>query len=287
MTLFLLRYGEVGLKSPRVRRRFEQTLVANIHERCLMEGVECLTRTERGRIFVSMDDLEDAKKIFSHTFGIVSFSPAVELSADLRSLEEKAVELFEPLMREGVGFAVRATRTGQHPFTSMDVARALGTALLSAYRGRGVHVDLTQPDLELFVEVRQNLAYFYTEVFKGPGGLPLGTQGRVLALVEDERDAAAAWLLAKRGCTPVCAEREEGAAELLRPWIPGLRRLPWPENPWALARKLRAHGIVVGWDMRRALEAPLKGQISVFYPLVGLGEGAVDEIIARMLAPCI
>jgi len=91
---------------------------------------------------------------------------------------------------------VRVHRVGDHPFTSRDVAAAVGAALAAA----GGTVDLEKPEVEFFVEVRGDKAYLYTEVVEGPGGLPLGSEGKVLALVSGGIDSpVAAWMLMRRG----------------------------------------------------------------------------------------
>ena len=62
-------------------------------------------------------------------------------------------------------------------------------------------VDLETPDLEIFVEVRDNRVYFFTSKIRGPGGLPLGSEGKLTALVSGGIDSpVAAWSMMKRGC---------------------------------------------------------------------------------------
>jgi adenylyl- and sulfurtransferase ThiI len=54
--------------------------------------------------------------------------------------------------------------------------------------------------VELYVEIRGRRAFLYTEVLKGPGGLPLGSRGKVLALVSSGIDSpVAAWMMMRRG----------------------------------------------------------------------------------------
>ena len=62
-------------------------------------------------------------------------------------------------------------------------------------------VDLKNPDIEIFVEVRNDDCYIYTEKISGPGGLPIGTAGTILCLLSGGIDSAvAAWMMMKRGC---------------------------------------------------------------------------------------
>lgn len=91
---------------------------------------------------------------------------------------------------------MRVKRAGKHSFTSMDVARVVGSALLPFSAG----VDLSNPEVIVRIEVRENTAYFVTNCVKGPGGLPVGTGGRGLVLHSGGFDStASAWLAAKRG----------------------------------------------------------------------------------------
>jgi len=54
-------------------------------------------------------------------------------------------------------FAVRADRFGTHPFTSMDIAAAVGQAVIDSYRsstGVRLKVNLDNPDVEILCQLR-------------------------------------------------------------------------------------------------------------------------------------
>lgn len=191
-----MRYGEIGTKSPRVRPKFERTLVKNIKNALKRERIKAKVRREYGRIFVETEEIEKAKDTISRIFGVVSLSPAFSFPFQtLRDIVAKGKEIFCADVK-GKRFAIRARRAGRHEFTSMDVARELGAELVNC----GGKVDLESPEMEVFVEVRQNHVYFYTEVIEGPGGLPLGTSSRILHMFSGGIDSpVAAWLLMKRG----------------------------------------------------------------------------------------
>jgi len=89
---------------------------------------------------------------------------------------------------------------GTHPFSSQDVARHIGQDIVNATHAR---VDLNTPDFELFIEIRGKNSFVFTEKIKGVGGLPLGTQGRILILVTQPSSVLAAWYLMRRGCNCV------------------------------------------------------------------------------------
>jgi thiamine biosynthesis protein ThiI len=132
-------------------------------------------------------------------FGIQSFSPVQRLPyRDLSELVDTGRTVFRDSVR-GQRFAVRARRGGdvaRIPFGSLDVERELGTALLPFADG----VDLSHPQTTASVEVHPDEAFFYSDKFRGRGGLPIGAEGRALSLVSGGFDSAvASWLLLKRG----------------------------------------------------------------------------------------
>jgi adenylyl- and sulfurtransferase ThiI len=140
-----------------------------------------------------------ARETLAHTFGVVSFSPVREAPAELGALGAAVAEAAGAIP-DGASFAVRARRSGEPGYTSMEAARAIGTAVLDAHRARGLRVDLDAPDAEVVVEVREGRAFVGLERVPGPGGLPAGSEGKVAVWLDGPRGALAAWLLAKRGC---------------------------------------------------------------------------------------
>ncbi len=134
--------------------------------------------------------------MISRVFGVKSLSPVrAYVFKELNDIVNAAVKEWSDLIR-GKRFAVRVHRVGSHNFTSMDVAKAVGAALKPFSAG----VDLERPDIELFIEVRDDKAYLFTEVINGPGGLPLGSEGRLLALISGGFDSpVAAWFMMRRG----------------------------------------------------------------------------------------
>ncbi len=195
----LVRYGEIGIKSDRVRSRYESTLVKNI-ERALTFCEIPFDSVIRdfGRIFVKTQEITAAPTI-ARVFGVVSVSPVQTNAATLEAMKDAALRIVSPLLTQGESFAIRSRRTGTHDYSSKDIGVVVGRAIEQA---TGAPVRLTTPDVELFIEVRAERAYIYTEVINGVGGLPLGTQGNVITLLSGGIDSpVAAWLMMKRGCT--------------------------------------------------------------------------------------
>jgi thiamine biosynthesis protein ThiI len=197
--VILVRYDELALKSKRVRARYEQILVKNIKAMLNADGCSYSDISkEMGRVFIHSGDASAARSS-AKVFGVVSASPAYTCEPALEASAELCSDVAANTIHEGQSFAIRARRAGTHEFTSRDIAVACGDAVLQ--KVNNIRVDLDNPDVEIFVEVRQDKAYVFTESVKGAGGLPMGTQGKMVALISGGIDSpVAAWLMMKRGC---------------------------------------------------------------------------------------
>jgi len=108
-----------------------------------------------------------------------------------------ALQLTKNILTKEKSFAIRTTRFGAHPFSSQEVSIQIGNDIVKETQAK---VDLTHPDVEIFIEIRDKKSFLFTEKTKGVGGLPLGTQGKILVLVENPFSLLAAWYLLRRGC---------------------------------------------------------------------------------------
>ena len=80
---YFIRYGEIGVKSPKIRRKFENKLISNIQTE-----LECNSENDQGRITIITDESEDkVKDVLSRVFGIVSYSPVREPLLTERKLQ--------------------------------------------------------------------------------------------------------------------------------------------------------------------------------------------------------
>jgi thiamine biosynthesis protein ThiI len=200
--VILVRYGELSLKSTYVRKYFESILVRNIKKALTRENISHNITKERGRIYLSTTEISKSIMVLSRIFGIVSFSPAVQTTSDMEDMSMLALQLAKNILTEEKSFAIRATRVGTHTFSSQQVAVHIGNDIVKATHAG---VDLTNPDIELFIEIRDKKSFLFTEKINGVGGLPLGTQGRILVLVENTASLLAAWYLMRRGCNVIIA----------------------------------------------------------------------------------
>jgi len=233
----IVRYGELALKSPGVRNWYEKILMKNIAAMLDSRGIPySQIRREWGRIFIETTDSRAASAA-ADVFGIVSTSPALTAEPSLENAAIVCAAIAQDLVLEGESFAIRARRSGNHPFSSADIGKTCGDSVWNSLEKEGKHprVSLSSPDKEIYIEMRQKLAYIYLETFKGVGGLPLGTQGSMVVLMSGGLDSpVAAWLMMKRGVTiiPVycnntpyaenaARERAFDCIRQLQKWAPG------------------------------------------------------------------
>jgi thiamine biosynthesis protein ThiI len=159
------------------------------------------------------DTVDPATDAAADAFGVRSASPALvvppEESAIVDALARTARENAD---EAGDTFAVDARRAGNpeaHPFTSKDLEREGGAAVFAELGD--VEVDLDDPETTFYVECREDEAFVFTEKRPGPGGLPLGSQAKVVALVSGGIDSpVAAWEVMKRGAPIVPVYLELG-----------------------------------------------------------------------------
>jgi len=193
----LVRYGEIALKSRATRKNFEKILRNNIKKALKINNISFDLITMQGRILVESEDIKKAVDVISHVFGITSISPAFKLDTDLIQISGLTFSLIDKHINKGQSFALRVTRTGNHPFSSQDVAINVGSFV---QKQKDFTVDLTNPDIEVFIEIRDNQSYLFLEKISGPGGMPRGSQGRMVSIIDSAYDLLASWYLLKRGC---------------------------------------------------------------------------------------
>lgn len=287
----LVRYGELALKSRKVRARFTARLREFIIDVFQRADADCVVEEDGGHLYVYSSDLPVAARRLSRVFGVVSVSPAARLEfATMEDVTSAVGAYSRHVVSPGDRFAIRARRTGEHPFSSMELAREAGSAVWTAFDG-DLSVDLDDPDVAIEVEVRGNVAYIYHERVPGVGGLPSGSQGRVLCPLRSRSDVVAAWMIMRRGCTAnaLLAEGDEGGAalaETLRDWDPRLfvRTIPGEEWDWPhIYREMgRSHSMAVVSGERGPdvpdLPPDRDRQPVVFFPLVGLDEARYGEM---------
>ncbi len=177
----IVRYGEIGIKSEQVRRKFEALLIENIRAMLEFRGVAFKDIVkERGRIFVHTSD-EKAPEVVGNVFGVVSTSAAITAGPTMEEAAAVAVSIGKEIIKDNQSFGIMGRRSGNQPFTSQDIGRACGDAVFEAVRERNPKVDLKHADHNIHVEIRDTQSYIFTRYSQGrrrhAAGLP-GQNGR-------------------------------------------------------------------------------------------------------------
>lgn len=197
----IVHYHEIGLKG-RNRAHFEQILTSRIHE--ALADLKAKVSRRPGRIVVTglaSSDRDRVRARLQKVFGIAYIAFATLAPIDFDAIAERALEHLPPGAKT---FRVRAKRSDKRlPFTSIEAEREVGARVK---RLTGLGVDLTQPDVTVHLELTQDDAWVYTSAtrFPGPGGLPVGASGKVVALISGGIDSpVAAWRVMKRGAKAI------------------------------------------------------------------------------------
>ena len=198
---FVIHYNELGLKKGN-RDYFENALCANINTAVEDCGAERARRIS-GRILLPLrpdPDISEIKKRLGRVFGIAYFAEAWGSSQAVENLQTNAWALMQGHVFKS--FRIEARRGNKtFPLTSVEINQRVG-AYVKEYSHASV--DLENPELTCWIEIVEKYALIYVERLPGPGGLPVGTSGKVVVLLSGGIDSpVAAWKMIKRGCTPV------------------------------------------------------------------------------------
>ena len=201
-TSFLIKYAEIAIKGKN-RYMFEDALVRQIKialNKC--EGKYEISKAS-GRIYVeylSDYDFDETVGALTKVFGITGVCPVVhvedkgfeQLASDVTSFID------EVYPDKNKTFKVNSRRARKnYPLESMEINAKLGEVLLNAFPE--LSVDVHNPEIMLNVEIREKI-YIYSEVIKGPGGMPIGTNGKAMLLLSGGIDSpVAGYMISKRG----------------------------------------------------------------------------------------
>lgn len=196
----LIRYGEISLKG-RNRSQFIRKLKNNITS-AMRELKSIHIRAERDRMFLIAEESDDLKKALErlpHVFGIQSFSPVAQCKADLETIKRKAVEVIGSGQTEGKTFKVEVKRQDKDfPMVTSEIQREVGGYVLSHFPD--LIVQMKKPDIVLLVDIRKEGAFLTSEVIKGAGGMPVGSNGNSLLMLSGGIDSpVAGYQMMKRG----------------------------------------------------------------------------------------
>jgi thiamine biosynthesis protein ThiI len=195
--VLVVHYSEIFLKCDYVRERFRQILISNIVNKLknIDEGFDKI-KVEDNLICIYGNFSERVINSIANTFGVSYVSPAFRCKSSLASIKE----CFNKINILGLDnfpktFRIRAKKDKQLKISRKTIEIELASFF------RGIKVDLKNAELTIYVHSTLSQTFIYWEKVAGPGGLPYGSQGKVIALISNGIDSpVAAWLMGKRGC---------------------------------------------------------------------------------------
>lgn len=199
--IILLKSGEIALKGLN-RGSFEDVLIKNARRRLASLGNFKFTKAQ-STIYCKPAgddlDLDEAVERLSKVFGFSALSRAAVVEKDWDDIKTKAVEYLADTLPYVNTFKVMARRSDKtFPMNSPQICAELGGILLEAFPN--LTVDVKNPEMVVWVEVREVAAYIHARQLPGAGGLPIGTSGKAALLVSGGIDSpVAGYMMAKRG----------------------------------------------------------------------------------------
>lgn len=201
---FLIKYGEIGTKGKN-RYLFEDALCRQIKRALKKVEGEFAISKEQGRIYVESKtdfDYDEAVAAIKTVFGIIWICPMVQIEDNgFDDLASNVVSYLKDIYGDKkFTFKVKARRARKdYPMASMEINANIGEKILDACDN--VTVDVHNPDVEVNIEIR-NKINIYSEFIPGPGGMPVGTNGKATLLLSGGIDSpVAGYMIAKRGVT--------------------------------------------------------------------------------------
>ena len=199
---FLIKYAEIGVKGKN-RFMFEDALVTQIRHALKDIDGDFMVVKESGRIYATAEseyDFDEAIETLKRIFGIAAICPMVQVDDNgYEDLKKQVLAYVDEVYEDkNFTFKVNARRGNKkYPVNSDQINRDLGEVILEAFPE--TKVDVHHPEVMLHVEVR-NRINIYSIVIPGPGGMPVGTNGKAMLLLSGGIDSpVAGYMISKRG----------------------------------------------------------------------------------------
>lgn len=311
----LIASAEFVLKSSPVRRSLEQRLMDDLRSALMSAGFQDFRIEKRSaRILVrALSDPVKAASILSKIFGVAYAAPVDIVPGRLDDVLRALVDNANESLSLGESFAVRSRHSKINNLSHREIEIKGGAEILRALAERKVVVNLKEPDVLISVDMVDELVLIYKKRLTGPGGLPLSSRWKMLAVLDSGPfSILAAYSMMRRGCL----------VELLVPVSPSLKGFA-RETQLALAKKLGAlvprsqyccylikldnlrkddDVPVLSWNMARsmveqfAIRSRFRGiifsdrsgdvsritntrcQLPIFYPLMGLDYDDIEAL---------
>lgn len=203
MKFIIKLFPEITIKSKPVRKRFITQLRRNIKAVLNNAQIDAIVQGVWDNIEVTTENndaavCDDILEVLTRIPGIAKVLAVDALPlVDFDGVYQATLQHYAHQLK-GKYFSVRVKRAGRHDFTSLDMEKYVGGGLRQNTEAAGVR--LTNPDIEVKIEIKQDKVFIVRETRKGLGGFPLGTQDAVLSLISGGFDSnVSSYLMMKRG----------------------------------------------------------------------------------------
>ena len=223
---WILRYGELGLKSKVVRRQFQRALSNNMENLAINSQISLIqTRIKSMEAVTSDSTPEDVENLLCHILGLVAIDPARVISDVIDPCEVARLILESDELRgQKRTFGVRTKRIGANAnYSSQEYSKEIGSCMCE--QDESLSVNLTNPDIWVRLILEPDRVWQLGERIVTAGGLPPGVQGDVLCRVTDEESLLSTFLIMRRGSRVIPVEgSDENLVQILRMWDPFIGR---------------------------------------------------------------
>lgn len=221
----IITFGEIAIKSRKVRLRMQNILMDNIRKALDAHGIEAHEIFSiYSRLVVLTDNADEAARVIaSRVFGISKVNSGVfvqEKNLKFEEIRDKAAAYFADRLPDGAVFRSTVKREGkQYALNSQEMQGEIGAAIIERLiaANKSYRVDLSDFEFETVTEVRPSGILMYLQSYDGLGGLPVGVQDPAVAIILDEHDLLAALLVTRRGVplVPLVRSGFDEAVEVL------------------------------------------------------------------------
>ena len=295
---WILRYGELGLKSRIVRRQFLRALTNNLEQVAINSQISIVKdRILTMEVVTSTSPPKDAENMLCHVLGVVAIDPA-EIIAENIEVNTVAAAILAKDSKAGTKrtFGVRTRRLGpKGEYGSQDYCREIGSAMCE--QDENLSVDLTAPDMWVRLVLEPERVWLMSERIAGAGGLPPGVQGDVLCRIVDEESLLSAFLIMRRGSRLIPIEGcNDELIAILKLWDPFIgiptkekthKGSTRPRHPWGVV------GMTVeeGEELISRKEDEKTTPLSTLTPLCGWTDAEKDDLLKHindpLMNPCL
>jgi len=277
----LCRYGEISLKGQN-RGFFEKRLVENIKD-CLKKNKIEYSKVERNSSRIIISGIGKNWKTLKNIFGITSLSYCTSTSLNLADITKVSLYFSKKINKKN-SFKVDARRANKNfKLKSPELNALIGEKI---QKKTGAKVDLSNPDHTIGIEILDR-AYIFEETIAGYGGLPIGTEGKVACLMEDDNSLLAAWLMMKRGVIIIPLMLKNLNTELIEKFVYGfkLKKLRIDSSNTQELKdimiKNKCKALIVGQNIDTYKN--IKVDFDILRPLIGYSKMEIDTQLKTII----